>query len=69
MTGNNIKNCVEFQCNFSDGVGRTGTFIAVDYMLQQGPTQRFMTIPKLVYEFRRQRINMVQTLVTQDSFI
>ena len=52
--------------SFSAGVGRTGTFIAVDYMLQQGPTQRFMTIPKLVDEFRRQRINMVQTLVIQD---
>ena len=49
--------------NFSAGVGRTGTFIAVDYMLQQGPTQRFITIPKLVDELRRQRINMVQSVV------
>ena len=48
--------------NFSAGVGRTGTFIAVDYMLQQGPTQR-SNISQLVDELRRQRINMVQSVV------
>ena len=49
---------------FSAGVGRTGTFLAVDHLLEQAAAENTVAIPQLVQTLRRQRGNMVQSLVS-----
>ena len=49
--------------NFSAGVGRTGTFIAVDHLLQHIRDHEEIDIYTLVLEMRNNRCNMVQTEV------
>jgi hypothetical protein len=48
---------------YSAGVGRTGTFIAVDYLLQHIKDHDEVDIFNLVLEMRNNRLNMVQTEV------
>ena len=48
---------------YSAGVGRTGTLIAVDYLLQHLKENLHVDIFGLVYQLRTQRMNMVQTEV------
>ena len=45
----------------SAGVGRSGTFIALDRLLQQMTCQDFVDVFSVVYEMRRERVWMVQT--------
>ncbi len=47
----------------SAGVGRTGSFIAVDYLLQEAEREQAVDIKGCVYMLRSQRPNMIQTLV------
>lgn len=47
----------------SAGVGRTGTFIAVDYLMQHVRTSDVIDIYSYVMEMRNNRPNMVQTEV------
>ena len=47
----------------SAGVGRTGTFIAVDLALEQARKERVVDIAGIVNRLRQQRMKMVQTLV------
>lgn len=64
-------------CGCAQGIGRTGTFCAVDILLQRldawpqcqdgcGPdrdeVEAALNVPHLVHELRRQRMGMVQTL-------
>jgi len=53
----------------SAGVGRTGAFLAVDYLLQHLKHHDYVDIYGLVYAMRLQRIFMVQTEVNTFSFI
>ncbi|XP_053395158.1 receptor-type tyrosine-protein phosphatase mu-like [Mercenaria mercenaria] len=46
----------------SAGVGRTGTFIALDYLTEQGKTLGYVDVAGCVTALRRQRVNLVQTL-------
>ena len=48
----------------SAGVGRTGTFIAVDMALEQAEKERKVDIAGIVNRVREQRIKMVQTDVS-----
>ena len=51
---------------YSAGVGRTGTFIAIDQMLQQMQDMKMndsIDIYGIVYKMRQQRMQMVQTEV------
>jgi len=50
----------------SAGVGRTGTFIAVDYLLQYIRDHDDIDIYKLVLHMRNHRCNMVQT---EDQYV
>ncbi|CAI8053567.1 Receptor-type tyrosine-protein phosphatase alpha, partial [Geodia barretti] len=47
----------------SAGVGRTGTFIAIDNVLEQRETEGVVNIPGVILKLRQQRTNTVQTLV------
>ncbi|XP_062599288.1 receptor-type tyrosine-protein phosphatase T-like, partial [Saccostrea cucullata] len=46
----------------SAGIGRTGTFIALDVLIQQAKESGFIDVFRCVETLRRQRVNMVQTL-------
>ena len=48
----------------SAGVGRTGTFITIDMVLQQLENEGIIDIPKIINELRQQRMKMVQTPVS-----
>ncbi|XP_022111627.1 receptor-type tyrosine-protein phosphatase alpha-like isoform X2 [Acanthaster planci] len=45
----------------SNGVGRTGTYIALDSMLDQMQKERRVDVLGFIYRMRQKRINMVQT--------
>ncbi|KAK5620826.1 hypothetical protein CRENBAI_018226 [Crenichthys baileyi] len=45
----------------SDGVGRTGTFIALDVLLQQLETEQAVGIKEFLHKMRLHRSHMVQT--------
>ena len=47
----------------SAGVGRTGTFITLDMMMQQMKAERTLSVYQCVRNLRTQRMKMVQTLV------
>lgn len=47
---------------FSAGVGRTGTFIALDILMQRMKQERKINIFDLVKQLRSQRMKMVQTV-------
>jgi protein tyrosine phosphatase len=47
----------------SAGVGRTGTFIALDILLQQMAHEKVVDIYGCVQKLRQQRMLMVQTKV------
>jgi protein tyrosine phosphatase len=49
---------------FSAGVGRTGTLIAVDILLQHIYENKKVDIFGTVFKLRKQRVNMVQTEVS-----
>ena len=54
---------------FSAGVGRTGTFIALDILLEQARTEGNVDVFGATYNMRQDRVNMVQTLVSDVIWI
>ena len=52
-----------FSFSFSAGVGRTGTFITIDHVLEQVRKENSVNIPEVINKIRRQRMKMVQTVV------
>ena len=56
--------CIPFlKCSTSNGVGRTGAFIAMDMALEQSRKQGAIDVPAIVADIRNQRMKMIQTLV------
>lgn len=50
-------------CHCSAGVGRTGTFIAIDRLIQQIEMENTVDVYGVVYDLRMHRPLMVQTEV------
>lgn len=53
----------------SAGIGRTGTFIAFDNLVAQVNVEGVLRPFQMVEALRRQRINMVQTAVRQQTHV
>ena len=51
----------------SSGVGRTGTLITIDIALEEAAKEGAVDIPAVVYKIRRQRMKMVQTVVSKHN--
>ena len=47
----------------SAGIGRTGTFIALDHLIDQGRKENIVDVFALINKLRSYRVNMVQTRV------
>ena len=59
-----VDNSISLLCHsVSAGVGRTGTFLALDYLLDQAKAEQLVDILFCVNLLRERRIKMVQTLV------
>ena len=58
---NNSQHPILVHC--SAGVGRTGTFIAIDMALEQVEKEKLVDIPGIVNRLRQQRTKMVQAEV------
>ena len=56
---------LNFSFSFSAGVGRTGTFITIDGMLEMAAAEGKIDVIGSVRKLRKDRINMVQTKVGQ----
>jgi len=52
----------------SAGIGRTGTYIAVDYLKKQAAEEGIIDILSCVDRMREDRINMVQSLVGDKKY-
>ena len=48
---------------FSAGIGRTGTYIALDILTEQGKQLGYIDAAACVELLRKQRVNMIQNLV------
>ena len=54
---------------FSAGIGRTGTFIALDYTLEEGATEQTVDVKGYVIPLRHQRGKSIQTRVKFDKLM
>ena len=61
--------CDELLYPFSAGVGRTGTFITLDAMMERLKERDDLNIFEFVNAMRTRRMCMVQTLVRSDVYL
>ena len=65
----NMVELVLFLCSnhlnfFSAGIGRTGTFISIDNILEQLEEEKIVDVPGVITKMRQRRMKMVQTPVS-----
>jgi len=53
--------------HYSAGIGRTGTYIALDALLEGGRTTGYVNIAKFLMKMRYSRMNMIQTPVSKTN--
>lgn len=54
---------------FSAGIGRTGTYIAIDVLYEAGKIDKKIKIAEYVKKMRENRMNMVQTYVSSNDVL
>ena len=59
-----VHMCIKLCISCSAGVGRTGTFIAIDSVLEQVKNENIVDIAGVINKMRQQRMMMVQTVVS-----
>lgn len=59
-----LTEMISFVAGFSAGVGRTGAFIALDCLLDQADAEGVVDVFALTNQMRKDRINMIQTVVS-----
>ena len=64
-TNSHSPSLVSCTYTYSAGVGRSGTFIAIDIALQQAEGEGGVDIPSTITRLRNQRMKMVQTMVRE----
>lgn len=57
-------NVDNFRCIFSDGGGRTGTYIALDKLHRAGRRNGKVNVAKCLTEMCEQRMNIVENVVS-----
>ena len=57
-----------YYSSFSAGVGRTGTFMAIDMALQQAEKEGIIDIIGIISKMRQKRMKMIQTVVSYSFF-
>ena len=72
--GSNMSKCVTFHMvmvcslslSLSAGVGRTGTFITIDHVLEQVMKENVVDIPGVINRIRQERMKLVQKVVSMN---
>ena len=49
--------------HYSAGIGRSGTFLALDYLADQAETEGYVNVFQCAQNLRHQRVNMIQNQV------
>ena len=62
---------IHITCNIynSAGIGRTGTYIALDALYENGQETGFVDVKEFTGMMRQNRMNMIQTVVSFVSWI
>ena len=62
---------IHITCNLynSAGIGRTGTYIALDALYENGQETGFVDVNEFTEMMRQNRMNMIQTVVSFVSWI
>ena len=61
-----MKQVIHITCNIykSAGIGRTGTYIALDVLYENGQETGFVDVKEFTEKMRENRMNMIQTVVS-----
>lgn len=54
--------------NHSTGIGRTGTYIALDYLYKTGKKSGRVNVAEYVKTMRKNRMNMIENYVSKGNF-
>ena len=61
--------CIFYMYQYSAGIGRTGTFIAIDSLIQEADKDAIVDVLKRVCGMRVERMGMIQTLVIINNIL